>query len=161
MQETSTPSLCIPCMSTYTDITCHLVFATKHRVPALDKARREDLFRFIWGVLKERKCHLYRIGGIEDHIHILTSVRPTVALASLVKEIKTASSAWIKGEAVFPLFENWQEGYGAFSVAAKDRPGLIEYIKNQEQHHQGQAFIDELQQMVEKAHLEWRPDYLP
>ena len=148
-------------MSTYTDITCHLVFATKHRVRALDKARREDLFRFMWGVLKERKCHLYRIGGIEDHIHILTSVHPTVALASLVKELKTASSAWIKGEAVFPLFEHWQEGYGAFSVAAKDRPGLIEYIKNQEQHHQEQAFVDELQQMVEKAHLEWRPDYLP
>lgn len=148
-------------LSTYTDMTCHLVFATKNRVRALDKARREDLFRFIWGVLNERKCHLYRIGGVEDHLHILTSLHPTVALASLVKEIKTASSAWIKGERVFPFFEHWQEGYGAFSVAAKDRPGLIDYIKNQEQHHQGQSFVDELQAMVESAQLEWKPDYLP
>lgn len=148
-------------MSTYTDMTCHLVFATKNRARALDKARRDDLFRFIWGVLKERQCHLYRIGGVEDHLHILTSLHPTVALASLVKEIKTASSAWIKGEAVFPFFEHWQEGYGAFSVAAKDRPGLIDYIKNQEQHHQGQSFVDELQAMVTSAQLEWKPDYLP
>ena len=148
-------------MSTYTDITCHLVFATKHRTRALDKGRRDDLYRFIWGVLKERKSHLYRIGGVEDHIHILTSLHPTLALASLVKEIKTASSAWIKGEKVFPAFEHWQEGYGAFSVAAKDRPGLIEYIKNQEAHHAQRSFVDELRDMVESAQLEWKPDFLP
>lgn len=148
-------------MSTYTDVTCHIVFATKHRTPVLDKSRRDDLYRFIWGVINARKCHLYRIGGIEDHIHILTSLHPTVALASLVKEIKTAASAWIKGEQVFPDFDFWQEGYGAFSVAAKDRPGLIDYIKNQEQHHQIKPFVDELKEMVESAHLEWKPDYLP
>jgi putative transposase len=148
-------------MSTYTDITCHLVFATKNRVCALDKSRREDLFRFMWGLLKERNCHLYRIGGIEDHIHILTSLHPTLALASLVKEIKTASSAWIKGGNVFPLFGHWQEGYGAFSVSAKDRPGLIHSIKEQEIHHQKPSFVDELQHMIENAHLEWKPDHLP
>ena len=148
-------------MSTYTDITCHLVFATKHRTHALDKARRDDLYRFIWGVLKERKSHLYRIGGVEDHIHILTSLHPSMALASLVKEVKTASSAWIIGEGVFPTFEHWQEGYGAFSVAAKDRPGLIDYIKNQEAHHAQRSFVDELREMVESAQLEWKPDFLP
>ena len=99
-------------MSTYTDITYHLVFATKNRVRSLDKPRRDELYRFVWGVLKERNCHLYRIGGIEDHIHILSSLHPTVALANLVKEIKTASSAWIKGRQVFPSFDYWQEGYG-------------------------------------------------
>ncbi len=83
------------CMPTYTDITYHIVFGTKGRVPSLDKARRDDLYRFIWGVIKERDGHLYRIGGVEDHVHILTSLHPSVALADLVKEIKTASSAWI------------------------------------------------------------------
>ena len=148
-------------MTTYTDITYHLVFGTKNRVRALDKSRRDDLYRFIWGMLEERRCHLYRIGGVEDHIHILTSLHPTIALSDFIKEIKTASSAWIKGDKVFPMFEHWQDGYGAFTVAADARPALIQYIKNQEAHHQGTAFVDELKSMVEAAHLEWKADYLP
>ena len=148
-------------MTTYTDITYHIVFATKHRVPALDRARRNDLFRFMWGVVKERNCHLYRIGGVEDHVHVLTSLHPTMALADLVKEIKTASSAWIKAEKAFPFFEHWQDGYGAFTVAAEARPQLIEYIKNQEAHHESRDFASELKALVEAAHLEWKPQYLP
>ncbi|MDB6119484.1 MAG: transposase [Verrucomicrobiaceae bacterium] len=148
-------------MTTYTDITYHIVFATKHRVRALDKARRDELFRFMWGVVKERHCHLYRIGGVEDHVHILTSLHPTVALADLIKEIKTASSAWIKGGKVLPFFEHWQEGYAAFTVAADDRPALIGYIKNQEEHHKMHPFGDELKALVEAAHLEWKAEYLP
>ncbi len=151
----------ITVMATYTDITYHLVFATKNRIPSLDKPRRDDLYRFCWGLLKARDCHLYRIGGVEDHVHILTSLHPTVALADLVKEIKTASSAWIKGQAVFPAFDYWQEGYGAFTVGTEARPGLIDYIRNQETHHQRLSFIDELREMVGKAQLQWKPDYLP
>lgn len=148
-------------MATYTDITYHIVFATKNRVRVLDKPRRDDLYRFIWGVLKKRDCHLYRIGGIEDHVHILTSLHPTVALSSLVKEIKTAASEWIKGQRVFPMFEYWQEGYGAFTTDAEGRPGLIEYIKAQEEHHQALTFAEELEQMVRAGGLTWKPDYLP
>lgn len=148
-------------MATYTDITYHLVFATKHRTPALTKPRREDLYRFIWGVLKERKCHTYRIGGVADHVHILCSLHPSVALADLVKEIKTASSAWIKGKGVFPAFEHWQEGYGAFTVAWEARPALMEYIRNQEAHHAKRDFVAELREMVERAALEWKAEHLP
>ena len=148
-------------MATYTDITYHLVFGTKNRLRALDKARRDDLYRFIWGVIQERDCHLYRIGGVEDHVHILTSLHPSLALADLVKEIKTASSAWIKGQGVFPAFDHWQEGYGAFTVAAEARPALIDYIKGQEQHHAGESYVDELKRLVEWAHLVWKADYLP
>lgn len=148
-------------MPTYTDITYHIVFATKNRAPTLDKPRRDDLYRFIWGIIKERQCHLYRIGGVEDHVHILTSLHPTVALADLVKEIKTTSSAWIKGQKVFPFFEHWQEGYGAFTVAADARPALIEYIKGQEEHHAQVGFVDELRAIVKAAHLEWSDEYLP
>lgn len=148
-------------MATYTDITYHIVFATKHRVPALDAARRDDLYRFIWGVLKNRDCHLYRIGGVADHVHILTSLHPTVALASLVKEIKTAASDWIKGQRVFPLFEYWQEGYGAFTTDAAGRPGLIEYIRKQEEHHRVRTFAEELEELVRAHGLTWKPDHLP
>lgn len=148
-------------MPTYTDITYHIVFGTKHRVRALVAQHREDLFRFLWGVMKQRHCHVYRIGGVEDHIHILTSLHPTIALADLIKEMKTVSSAWIKGQQVFPFFEHWQEGYGAFTVAAEARPALIDYIRTQEEHHRRTTFAEELKHMVEQAHLEWSDDYLP
>lgn len=148
-------------MPTYTDITYHLVFGTKNRARVLDKPRRNDLFRFIWGVVRERNCHLYQIGGVEDHLHLLTSLHPSIALADLVKEIKTTSSAWIKGQGVFPWFEHWQEGYGAFTVAAEARPALIHYIQQQEQHHAKVVYVDELKQMVEAALLEWKAEYLP
>ena len=148
-------------MTNYTDITYHIVFATKHRVPVLLKDRRDDLYRFIWGIIKERNCHLYRIGGIEDHIHILASLHPSLALADLIKEIKTTSSVWIKREKAFPGFENWQDGYAAFTVAAKDRPGVIDYIIHQEAHHAGLSFVDELKAHVDAVHLAWKPDYLP
>ena len=108
-------------MATYTDITYHLVFGTKNRVRVLDKPRRDDLYRFIWGLLKKRNCHLYRIGGVEDHLHVLTSLHASLALADLIKEIKTSTSTWIKGEGVFPGFKYWQEGYGGFTTDAESR----------------------------------------
>ena len=145
----------------FTNLLCHIVFATKHRKPALDKPHRDDLFRFMWGCLKERKCHLYRIGGIEDHVHILTGLHPTMALSDLIKEIKTASSSWIKGGNFFPSFTHWQEGYGAFTCAYEDQHDLIDYIRNQEVHHQKTSFLDEYRALVEQAGLEWNDDYLP
>ena len=76
-------------------------------------------------------------------MHLLTSLHPTVALADLVRDIKTASATWIKGEKVFPAFDHWQDGYAAFTVAAQARPGLIKYIQNQEAHHQTREFAVE------------------
>ncbi len=146
-------------MSTYTQIFYHIVFATKHREPVLDSPRREDFYRFIWGVLNKRQCHLYRIGGIEDHVHIFTGMHPTIALSDLVKEIKTASSAWIKGQSVFPRFTHWQDGYGAFTHALPDKARLIEYIRNQESHHQSETSSDEYKRLLLEAGLEWDERY--
>nr|WP_218280503.1 IS200/IS605 family transposase [Verrucomicrobium spinosum] len=90
-------------MSTYTQILYHVVFSTKDRERVLAKAGRDDLYRFIWGTLKERESHLYRIGGVEDHVHMLITLHPSIALADLVKEVKTASSKWIKAPARSPI----------------------------------------------------------
>ena len=146
-------------MSTYTQIFYHIVFATKHREPLLDQPHRDDFYRFTWGLLNKRQCHLYRIGGIEDHVHILTSLHPTIALSDLVKEIKTASSAWIKGQGVFPRFTHWQDGYGAFTHALPEKERLIEYIKNQELHHQRETSHDEYKRLLTEASLEWDERY--
>ncbi len=148
-------------MSTYTQITYHIVFATKNRAPVLPTNHRRDLYRYLHSILKHRHCHTFRINGVEDHIHILTTLHPTIPLADLVKEIKTASSGWMKKNAAFPHFEHWQEGYGAFTHANDERPRLIEYIKNQEEHHRKLSFVDELKQLVETAGMEFDDRYLP
>ncbi len=141
-------------MATYTQILYHIVFSTKSRERVLDKSRRDDLYRFIWGILEHRHCHLYRIGGVEDHLHILTSLHPGVALSDLVKEIKTTSSAWIKGNNVFPMFGYWQEGYGAFTCTLKEKAALVEYIRNQEAHHEHhETFRAEYERLLKEAGL--------
>ena len=81
-------NLTIKLMSTYTQILYQIVFSTKHRKPTLIKQNREELFRFIWGILEKKNCHLYRINGVEDHIHVLTHIHPTVSLSSLIKDKK-------------------------------------------------------------------------
>jgi REP element-mobilizing transposase RayT len=89
-------------VSTYTQIYYHIVFSTKDRVPTLVAAQRERLFAYIWGILKNRGCHLYRINGTEDHLHLLTSLHPTVCLADLVKEIKTKHQQVVQGKRPLP-----------------------------------------------------------
>jgi len=148
-------------MSTYTQICYYIVFSTKNRVPCLDDNRREDLFRYIWGIIKNKQSHLYRIGGVEDHLHILTSLHPMIALANFVKEIKTSTSNWIKSGNVFPAFEHWQDGYGAFTCSIRDKDRLIEYIKNQPEHHRKLSFLDEYRKLLAEAGVEFDEKHLP
>ncbi len=122
-------------MSTFTQIVYQIVFSTKNREPTITKPNRDQLFKYIWGILKSKKCHLYRINGVDDHLHIVTHLHPTVALSSLIKDMKLASSKYIKQNGLFPNFGGWQEGYGAFTYNIKEKDRLIQYVKNQEEHH--------------------------
>jgi putative transposase len=147
-------------MSTYTQILYQIVFSTKYREQTLIAGNREELFRYIWGLLQNKNCHLYRINGVEDHIHILTHLHPSVSLASLVKDIKVSSCSFIKEKQLFPGFKGWQEGYGAFtySVEAKDR--LIEYIKRQEEHHRKKSFKEEYIELLQEQQVDFDEKYL-
>ncbi len=147
-------------MSTYTQTLYHIVFSTKHRIEALDKERRPELFAYIWGVLKAKNCHLYRINGVEDHLHIATSVHQSIALADLVRDIKSASSGWIRDKRVFPRFKYWQEGYGALTQCWSEKDSLIEYVKNQEEHHATESSIDELRRLLAEAGVRFEEKYL-
>lgn len=131
-------------MSTYTQILYQLVFSTKNREHTLHASIRPEICKYIWGILKNKKCHLYRIGGVSDHIHIVTHIHPTVAVASLIKDIKLASSMHIKAIQPTTNFTHWQIGYGAFTYSYKEKDRLIEYVKNQETHHQKKTFREEL-----------------
>ena len=147
-------------LATYTQIIYHIVFATKHRERVLDKPRRDDLFRYVWGIIENHDNHLFRINGVEDHVHILTSLHPTVALADLVKAVKTGSAKWIKENNVFPRFGHWQEGYGAFTHSVREKDALIEYVKNQENHHHKVDFLDEYRKLLKEADIGFDEKYL-
>ena len=147
-------------MRTYTQIMYHIVFGTKYREAILVKENRQELFNYIWGILKKKKCHLYRINGVEDHLHIALHIHPSVALASLVKDIKLASSDFIKEKNLFPKFDSWQDGYGAFTHSYRDKNTLIEYVKNQEEHHRTKTYREELIELFREHGIEFDEKYL-
>ena len=147
-------------MSNYTQILYQIVFSTKNREHTLSKNNRDELYKYIWGVLKNKNCHLYRIGGITDHIHIVTCLHPAISLSNLIKDIKVASSKHIKTFQLFPKFDGWQVGYGSFTYSFKDKDRLIEYVKNQEEHHATISFIEELKELLKEHGIEYDERYL-
>ncbi len=147
-------------MSTYTQIIYHIIFSTKNREKTLVKANRELLFRYIWGIVKNKKCKLYQINGVDDHLHLLIHLHPTIALAGLVKDIKVGTAHWIKNEGVFQLFAGWQEGYGAFTVSPKEKEEKSRYIKNQEKHHESISFQGEYRQLLHEHGIVFDERYL-
>ena len=147
-------------MGTYRQIFYQLVFGTRNRKPTITKANDEELYRYIGGIIKNKKCKLYRINGIEDHIHIMSDLHPTVCLSDYVKDIKVASSLWMKESGMFPAFESWQDGYGAFTYSAKEKDMIINYIKNQKEHHKTESFFDEFKRLLIENEIEFDEKYL-
>ena len=124
------------------------------------KPNRDQLYKYIWGILQNKRCHLYRINGVEDHLHIVTHLHPSVALAGLIKDIKIASSLFIKEQSLFPDFISWQEGYGAFTYSIKERERLINYVKNQEEHHKKSSFKEEFIALLNEHGVAFDEKYL-
>ncbi len=147
-------------MSTYSQILYHIVFSTRNREKTLVKGNRKKLYKDIWGILKNKNCHLYRINGIEDHLHIITHLNPMISLSSLIKDIKLGSSTFIKENHLFPNFTGWQDGYGAFTYSIKEKDKLIEYVKNQEEHHREINFKDEYINLLNEQEIKFDQKYL-
>src|SRR5580704_1356327 len=121
----------------------HCVFSTKERQHFITSALRQRLWPFLGGIARQNDMKAIEIGGVEDHVHILLSIPSTVSIAKAMQLIKGGSSKWI--HETFPehrLFR-WQEKYGAFSVSASQLDKIIEYIRNQEQHHLKMTFQEE------------------
>lgn len=144
--------------STFFSIHCHIVFATKERRPLLRAQWRDRLHSYIGGMLRNQNCIPEAIGGVEDHIHILTSIRPAHCLADLVRDLKKDATNWII-ENFDPQFA-WQEGYSAFSVSPTAIDQVRRYILNQEEHHKKLPFLDELKELLAKAEIKYEEKYL-
>jgi len=146
--------------NTYTQILYHIVFSTKNRAPVLHADRREDLFRYIWGIHQGLKCHLYRVNAMEDHLHVLTSLHPSLSLADYMRELKTGTSRWISKEGIFPGFTGWQDGYGAFTISMREKDAVIRYIKDQQIHHQQTDYLDEYRHLLKEAKIQYDDQYI-
>lgn len=163
-----TENICIPegCQpiwnvmgATFLSLHYHLVFSTKNREPWLDVMWRDQLHEYLGGTVRGLDGHSEGIGGVADHVHLLIGLRATHCLADFMRELKKASSVWVRDEIRVPAFA-WQEGYAAFTVSATARPAVKKYIANQEEHHRRKSFKEELISMLEQAGIEYDPRYL-
>ena len=147
-------------MSSFRQIYYQIVFGTKWRRPVIAEAHCKDLYKYIWGIVQNNNCRLYQINGIEDHIHIFCDLHPALALFELVKDIKIASSLWMKSSGKFPDFVGWQIGYGAFTYSIREKDKIINYIKKQKQHHKKETFPDEYKRLLIENKIDFDEKYL-
>jgi putative transposase len=147
-------------MNSYRQILYHIVFCTYKRENSLPIEHHDELYKYIWGIIKSRKGVLYRINGTENHIHILSDLHPTICLSDFVKEIKTGSNIWMKGTGKFPNFTSWTEGSCALTYSNSDKDMIVNYIKNQKEHHKKQNFEDEYRALLKEHGVEWDEKYI-
>jgi putative transposase len=118
------------------------------------------LYKYIAGVITSKNCKVYRINGVEDHLHIFSDLHPSISLADYIKTIKVATSLWMKENGKFPDFEGWQDGYGAFTYSIRETDIIINYIKNQKEHHKSESFYDEYKRLLEENGVAFDERYL-
>ena len=138
----------------FRQILYHIVFRTKYNIQAINQAHCEELYRYIWGVIKNKNSKLFQINGVEDHIHILSDLHPSIALADFIKDIKVSSSKWLKSNEKFPRFKGWAKGYCALTYSYKEKLYLSNYIKNQQNHHKRESFQDEINRLFKEHYIE-------
>ena len=145
---------------TYTELTYHLVWSTKNREPVISPLFQERLYQYIGGSFRNLGAICLEIGGVADHIHILARIPPSIAIANLMREVKTSSTKWLQQDVICNQSFAWQEGYGAFSVSSTHIAPITQYIKNQEEHHKGVTFKEEFINLLHKNEVKFEEKYL-
>ena len=132
------------------NVTIHVIFSTKDRYAFLTPQIRPELYAYMATVLAEMDSPAILIGGVEDHVHILCRLSRNHIIADIVKTVKLSTSKWLKTKRGMLSKFQWQGGYGAFSVSASQVASVVDYIKNQEEHHRDVSFEDELRRFLTK-----------
>lgn len=148
-------------MSSYRQILYHLVFRTKNSQKTLEPSYAGELFAYTLGFVKNKNSFLYRINCVENHLHLLVDLHPTIALADFIRDMKTSTSIWLKQSGKFPRFNGWSEGYAALTCAWKDKEMIVSYIKNQQEHHKHISFEDELRSLLKANGININEIYFP
>lgn len=144
----------------YTSLHYHIVFSTKDRRPYFQPQDNDRLNPYFGGIIRNRKAKLHIVNSTVDHVHLAAALHPDTSLSTFVRVIKTNSSKWIHD--TFPALQTfgWQEGYSAFSVSYSGIDKVIEYIRNQQEHHKKITFEEELILLLEKHQIEYKREYV-
>ena len=148
-------------MSSYRQILYHLIYRTKDSRKTLVQEHSRELYAYLLGFIKNKNCFLYRVNGMEDHLHILCDLHPMIALADFMRDMKTSYSIWLKQTGNFPEFDGWADGYAALTYAWKDKDMIVNYIKNQQEHHKKETFEDELRSLLREHGIEVDERFFP
>jgi REP element-mobilizing transposase RayT len=146
--------------NTYTQLHIQFVFAVKYRAALIQKAWKEELHKYITGIIQDNDHKMLQINSMPDHIHIFIGMRPTQSIAALVQNVKTESCKWVKDKKFCTSSFAWQEGYGAFSYSKSHVQDVIRYIQNQEIHHQKESFLDEYRKILKAFEIEYDEQYV-
>lgn len=146
--------------NTFSSLNYHVVFSTKNREPWLSKEVCARLWPFLGGIARENKMKALRIGGASDHVHLLVSIPPTLAVSKAVQLLKGGSSHWLKD--TFPKLAafSWQDGYGVFTVSQSQLRSVERYIERQEEHHRTKSFAEEYRAFLMRHGIEYDERYL-
>lgn len=145
-------------MSTYLSLHYHIVFSTKNRVPCLAQEWRDRLHTYMSGTVKGLGGFPQNTGGWNDHVHLLIGLKATHTVSDVLRELKKASTAWLRNEIGVRNFA-WQEGYAAFTVGYRERELVRSYIDRQEEHHAVKSYKEEVLGMLEEHGVEYDPKY--
>ncbi|MBP6182240.1 IS200/IS605 family transposase [Flavobacterium sp.] len=146
--------------NTYTQIHIHFVFAVKFRHGIIQSKWKEDLYKYMTGIIQNDNHKLFAINGMPDHIHILIGLRPVQSISDLMKNVKQSSSKWINKNKLTNGHFEWQEGYGAFSYSKSEIGQVVNYIQNQELHHKKKTFREEYLDFLEKFEVDYDDTFI-
>jgi REP-associated tyrosine transposase len=146
--------------NTYTALHYQIVFSTKNRKPFIGQDIEQRIWKYLGGIARDNGLKPIKVGGIEDHIHMLVGAPPTIAPSKIAQLVKGGSSAWIHDTFRELADFAWQDGYGAFTVSKSSVPNVATYIANQREHHQTMTFQDEYRLTLVRHGIEFDERYL-
>ena len=144
--------------STFFSLHYHIVFSTKERRPLIRAEWRPRLHSYLGGIIRRMNAVAEIVGGVEDHVHLMASLRPVHCLADVMRDLKKDSTNWVKDN--LDRRFAWQKGYAAFTVSPSPIDAVRNYIGRQETHHRKHSFVDELKDLVGKAGVAYEEKYL-
>jgi REP element-mobilizing transposase RayT len=146
--------------NTYTQLYFHIVFAVKGRNNLIAVRWKYELYKYITGIISNKNQKLMIINGMPNHVHLLIGTKPNCNLSDLVRDIKANSSKWINEKQFVNGKFEWQTGFGAFTVSQSAVNNVLDYIKNQEEHHQVKTFKEEYIGFLKSYNIEYKTEYL-
>lgn len=146
--------------NTYSQLYIHIVFAVKGRQNLISKNWKDEIYKYITGIITNKEQKLIAINGMPDHVHILIGLKPDKSISDLVRDIKANSSKFINDKRWINGKFEWQNGFGAFTYGHSQLTNIIKYIENQEEHHKTRTFKDEYIEFLKLFNIDFKNEYL-